>query len=452
MPPIRNSAPPPKCCSISPRGRRMWMSGSPPRSTAAKSSSPTASRIPRWSTRAAAAASARPPSSRWNASPAVGSSPISPCWWISTLKPAWRAPAPAIWLNPTAKPAWTTNPSNSTARFTRPTTRWPRASPSASRWWTAAPMWMPSSARSGALSALMFENFWGNPHVTRALERMLAHERLAQTLLFYGPEGVGKATLARRLGARLLGHPEQIEEDDLSLPHNLETVAAREKWSADKRNEDPLLFSTHPDFVTFAPDGPLRQISIQQTRLLKDRAQYLPHKGSRRVFLIDHVDRANDQAANSLLKTLEEPPAHLVLIMTAENAYDLLPTIRSRAVPFHFTPLGREEMREFVLARALDRPDLRIALAAGSPGLAVSIDLDAYFKRRAAMLALLQVAAGLAPFATWVPLSEAIARSRSEKLDLYLKVLYELLRDLLLLQQGAAEIRNQDIRSDLEAM
>ena len=86
----------------------------------------------------------------------------------------------------------------------------------------------------------MFDNFWGNPQVTLALERMIAHQRLAQTLLFSGPEGVGKATLARRLGARLLGHPEQIEEDDLSLPHNLETIAAREKWSADKRNEDSL--------------------------------------------------------------------------------------------------------------------------------------------------------------------------------------------------------------------
>ena len=298
----------------------------------------------------------------------------------------------------------------------------------------------------------MFSDFWGNANVTQALETMLAQGRLAQTLLFAGPEGVGKATLARRLGARLLGHPEQIERDDLSLPHNLEALATREKLAAEKRNDDPLMFATHPDFVTFAPDGPLRQITIPQTRMLKDLAQFAPHKGSRRVFLIDHVDRANDQAANSLLKTLEEPPAHLVLIMTAENAYDLLPTIRSRAVPFHFTPLGREEMREFVLARALDRPDLRIPLAAGSPGLAVSIDLDAYFKRRAAMLALLQVAAGLAPFATWVPLSEAIARSRSEKLDLYLKVLYELLRDLLLIQQGAAEIRNQDIRRELEAM
>ena len=71
------------------------------------------------------------------------------------------------------------------------------------------------------------------------------------------------------------------------------------------------------------------------------------------MFLIDHVDRANDQAANSLLKTLEEPPDHLILIMTAENAYDLLPTIRSRAVPFYFAPLEPEEMRAFVRARGL---------------------------------------------------------------------------------------------------
>ena len=298
----------------------------------------------------------------------------------------------------------------------------------------------------------MFENFWGNPHVLQALEQMLAQDRLAQTLLFAGPEGVGKATLARRLGARLLPHPELIEKDDLSLSENLDLVATREKWQADKRNEDPLLFASHPDFVTFAPDGPLRQISIQQTRLLKERAQFLPHQGKRRIFLIDHVDRANDQAANSLLKTLEEPPDHLVLIMTAENAYDLLPTIRSRSVPFYFAPLSPEEMREFVTARRLDDAERRMTLAAGSPGVAVSIDLEVYDRRRAAMLALLKTAAGIAPFSAWLPISEALGRSKSEKLDLYLKVLYDLLRDLLVLHTGSGEIRNQDIRRELDAL
>src|SRR5215472_13154303 len=227
----------------------------------------------------------------------------------------------------------------------------------------------------------IFHGFWGNRHVTRALEQMAAQDRLPQTMLFAGPEGVGKATLARRLGAALLGRGELIERDDLSLPDNVKTAAEREKWPPDRRNEDPLLFATHPDFVTFAPDGPLRLLTIQQTRLLKERAAFLPMYGNRRIFLIDHIDRANDQAANSLLKTLEEPPPHLLLILTAENAYNLLPTIRSRAVPFHFAPLAAEEMREFVRSRGLDDPERRTALAGGSPGAAVSIDLEVYDKR-----------------------------------------------------------------------
>jgi DNA polymerase-3 subunit delta' len=298
----------------------------------------------------------------------------------------------------------------------------------------------------------MFENFWGNAPVVEALEQMIAHDRVAQTLLFAGPEGVGKATLARRLGRRLLGRAEWIERDDLSLPENIETVAARERWPSEKRNEDPLLFASHPDFVTFPPDGPLRQISIQQARLLKERAPYLPHKGSHRIFLIDHVDRANEQAANSLLKILEEPPPHLIVIMTAENAYDLLPTIRSRAVPFHFTPLSTREMREFAEAHGLDQPERRIALAGGSPGVAAALDLEAFDKRRSAMLVLLKAAAGLTPFAAWVPVSEAMGRSRSEKLEPYLKVLYELLRDVLILREGGSGIRNEDIRSELEPL
>jgi DNA polymerase-3 subunit delta' len=296
----------------------------------------------------------------------------------------------------------------------------------------------------------MFQTFHGSADVAATLSRMAERNRIPQTLLFDGPEGVGKATLARRFAAALLGDAVKIEADDLSLEQNQAVIADREKWPADKRNEDPLLFSTHPDFITFPPDGPLRQITIEQMRLLKERAQFKPLKGNRRVFLIDHIDRANEQAANSLLKTLEEPPEYLVLIMTAENPYDLLPTIRSRAVPFHFAPLSNEQMRTFVEKRGLPDVDRRIALAAGSPGLAISMDLAVYDERRAAMLTMLQVAAGRSPFSEWAKFSEAISARKQEKLDALIQVLYHLLEDLLLLSNDRGEIRNFDLRAELE--
>jgi DNA polymerase-3 subunit delta' len=293
----------------------------------------------------------------------------------------------------------------------------------------------------------MFDTFHGNPGVAAALGQMIRQSRIPQTILLAGPEGVGKATLARRFAAALLGAPDKIEQDDLSLEHNQAIVADREKWTSEKRADDPLLFASHPDFVTFPPDGPLRQISIQQMRLLKARAQFKPLRGAHRVFLIDHIDRANEQAANSLLKTLEEPPDQLVVFLTAENPYDLLPTIRSRSVPFQMAPLSPDQMRAFLRGRTVDDAARPLALSQGSPGLALSLDLDAYDKRRTSMLALLDAAARRTPFSAWVKHGESIAASKTEKLDYYLKVLYGLLEDLLALGAGAPpeEIRNADI-------
>ena len=298
----------------------------------------------------------------------------------------------------------------------------------------------------------MFENFWGNLHVQKALEGMIERERIPQTMLFAGLGGLGKATLARRFAARMLGSPEKIEQDDLSREETAELIAAREKLPSDKRNDDPLFFGTHPDFLTFAPDGPLRQISIPQMRLLKERAQYKPLRGSRRIFLIDRVDRAGEQAANSLLKTLEEPPDHLILILTAENLYDLLPTIRSRSVALNFSPLSNEDMQAFARARGLDNAERRIALSGGSPGLAATLEIEIFQKRRAAMLGLLKTGAGAATYAAWLPVSETLGRNRNEKLELYLTLLYELLRDIAILREGGGAIRNFDLESELGAL
>jgi DNA polymerase-3 subunit delta' len=296
------------------------------------------------------------------------------------------------------------------------------------------------------------EDFHGNPDVVETLEQMIRGERITQTLLLSGPEGVGKATLARRFGAVLLHDAHKIEQDDLSLESNANLITDREKWTSDKRNDDPLVFSSHPDFLTFPPDGPLRQLTIQQMRLLKERAPLKPLKGSWRVFLIDSIDRANEQAANSLLKTLEEPPPHLILIMTARNPYDLLTTIRSRSVPFRLARLDSESMHRFIAKRGLDHPERREKLADGAPGLAVSIDLETYDRRRTAMLALLKAASGADTFGAWMKHSESIAARRTEKLDSYLEVLYLLLSDVLRITEGVPSVRNADINSDLKAV
>ncbi len=314
----------------------------------------------------------------------------------------------------------------------------------------------------------MFERFWGNASTAATIERMITSHRIPQTMLLSGPEGVGKATLVRRFAARLLGEAvtqgssrmtapgghhglsldEKIEQDDLSREENHAIIVDREKWTGEKRGDDPLFFSTYPDFVTFCPEGPLRQISIPQMRLVRDRAQLLPSRGRWRVFLIDQFDRASHQVADSLLKTLEEPPPHLILFMTAENPFDLPPTIRSRSVQFHLSPISDEEMLSFAKSRGLKDADKRLALSGGCPGLAVSMDLQLYEKRRTALLALLDAAAG-GSFAQWVQRSEGLIASKSEKLDLYFKILYGLLEDLLLLMHGKTSVRNQDIAGDL---
>jgi len=298
----------------------------------------------------------------------------------------------------------------------------------------------------------MFDNFFGNSRAQAILEKMISGGRMPHTILLDGPEGVGKATLARRFAARIIGGAAQIEQDDLSLPANTEVLAEREKWPSDKRADDPFFLASNPDFVTFAPDGPLRQISIQQMRALKERAQFGPLRGERRVFLIDGLDRANEQAANSLLKTLEEPPPYLIIVATAENPYDLLPTIRSRSVPIQLSRLTVSEMSAFAESRAMPEAARRAALAGGSPGVAASLDLDVYIKRRDAMQALIESASAQAPFGRWAAQSEKLALARSEKLEPYLKSLYLLLEDMLHLQQGRGEIRNEDLTDTLEKL
>ena len=315
---------------------------------------------------------------------------------------------------------------------------------------------------------MTFSDFIGNGGVMTSLRRMVAEDRLPQTLLFAGPRGVGKATLARLVAAALncverngdvcgkCGHCLRMLQADLSTETFQEMFAERLKLPAAKRVENPLIISTHPDFLIFPPDGPLRMIGIEQARRLRAAAQFTPSEGRRRVFLIDHADRANDEAANSLLKTLEEPAAQLVVILTAENPYELLPTIRSRSIPFYFAPLSPEEMRQFLETRpdvhAEDRGRLA-RWAQGSPGQTLMLDVEEYTARRSSMLTLLKTSLGQASFGELLAHTEGLARKRQESMELLTASLYSLLHDLLHLHLGSREaLINADIEKELQAL
>ncbi len=145
-------------------------------------------------------------------------------------------------------------------------------------------------------------------------------------------------------------------------------------------------------------------------------------------------------------KCLEEPPEHLVIISTATNLYDLLPTIRSRSIVLQLGRLDDDEMRRFAAARNLPDAQTRIALAEGSPGEAVTLNLQELQARRAVILSALECAAGVVPFSAWLQQSEAFNSSRSEKLELYLKLTYGVLRDILAAWHGVPPSNNRDVQ------
>ncbi len=315
---------------------------------------------------------------------------------------------------------------------------------------------------------MTFSDFVGNEKIVEALRRMVTEDRLPQTLLFAGPGGIGKATLGRLLAAALLCRKTssspcgtcssclRVLQADLSSESFQQQFAEREKLPAAKRAESPLIISTHPDFLIFPPDGPLRLITIEQARRLRDAARFGPSEGKRRVFVIDHADRANIEAANSLLKILEEPSPTLTLVLTAENPYDLLPTIRSRSIPFYFAPLAAEEMERFFETRSdvpqKDRPRLA-GWAQGSPGRALTIDVDTYLERRTVMLTLTRTALASSSFAELLAQTERIARKSQEKLDVLIDVLFGLLQDLLrLMLTPQRPLVNEDIRDELTTL
>lgn len=198
-----------------------------------------------------------------------------------------------------------------------------------------------------------FTGLLGQEKAKKLILRTLAAGRLPHALLFKGPEGVGKQLFARGMAAALNCR-------DHDRPGACGNCMSCRKFRS----------GNHPDFLVISPEK--GAIKIEQVRRMCQALSYPPYESGTRVVLLEDVHTMRAEAANCLLKTLEEPPADNLLILTADSSREVLPTISSRCQVVPFQSLSEEETVQ-ILAEQPDRPDAQTAsllarLSEGSPG------------------------------------------------------------------------------------
>ncbi len=202
----------------------------------------------------------------------------------------------------------------------------------------------------------------GHQAAEAAFEATRARGRLHHAWLLTGPEGVGKATFAYRAARRLLGAP--VDRSHGVLGTRPDHPVSRQ-----------IIAHAHPDLFVLervGQDGKVRKvIPVDEARGLSEFFSKSPASAPHRVAIIDAADDLNVNAANAILKTLEEPPAHGILLMVSHSPGGLLPTIRSRCRRLAFQPLGLDAAAAFVRERedVSVEDALRLAkMAGGAPG------------------------------------------------------------------------------------
>ncbi len=321
-----------------------------------------------------------------------------------------------------------------------------------------------------------FQDFLGNAQTVTHLRESIRSGRFPHSLILAGPRGAGKYTLALML-AQAVNCLNPTESDGLpdfcgtcsnctriAGSANLEALVAEaveardDMRDADKR-ETRILIQTHPDVLIVPPDPPQLLIKIGQVRQVIHVAYYRPPVEAARTFTIFTSSAFMKEAANSLLKVLEEPPEHTSLILLTENPQELLPTIRSRAVLHRLGALPAADLESLLAQR---RPELKpqdralaARLAEGAVGRALTIDLGLYLASRQDALVLLRTALRDPDYSQLFHATESYRAGADgqEKTINLLRALGSLLEDLLLVHAGTPQlIRNLDLASELDRL
>jgi DNA polymerase-3 subunit delta' len=320
-----------------------------------------------------------------------------------------------------------------------------------------------------------FDTFRGNAITVNRLREMIARDHLPHAIILTGPRGAGKFTLAqmvakavncleRPLSAEGLpdfcGHCsdcERIGRADSLDERFAEAIQAREELRESDKRETRIFIQTHPEVLVIPPDPPQMLVKVDQVRHLIGEIYYRPAEGRQKFYIFSEASFMKE-AANALLKVLEEPPEFATIFLLAENSNSLLPTIRSRCVTLRLAPLAAEEIAADLTMRTdwnAAQKKLVAQLCGGAIGRARSFDLNGYLAARKEALLLLSTALDPSDHSPLFRATESYRAGGEGKArtDLLIAVLYSLLEDLLFLRSGAeAMLRNVDLRSELSQL
>ncbi|MDT8335415.1 MAG: DNA polymerase III subunit delta', partial [Desulfurivibrionaceae bacterium] len=271
----------------------------------------------------------------------------------------------------------------------------------------------------------------GQDKAKKMLRGAVRSHRLSHAYLFRGPAGVGKKTLARAFGNYL----------------NCQAPVAGQDACGSCRSCRKLKSGNHPDLLLVEPDG--AAIKIKQIRELKHALTFPPFEAKYRIVLIADVHTMRREAANSLLKILEEPPPGNQLILSGDEAGDILPTILSRCQIIPFTSLARVLVADRLAATGI-APDEAASLAAiadGSLGRAKTLaDSELLETRRAIIAGLLEMKQAKRPAAATVFALAEQAAGLADRLPDLLDLVKLWFRDLIMLANHLPEeIVNRDL-------
>ena len=322
---------------------------------------------------------------------------------------------------------------------------------------------------------MAFADFHGNEEVVHTVREMLARDHFPHAVILSGSQGSGKFTLAQMVAKAMnclqppqtAGLPDfcgvctnclRIAGADALDDRFAEAVEARENLRDVDKRDTRILVQTHPDVTIIPPDPPQMLVKVDQVRHIIREIYYRPSEGRHRLYIFSEADFMKE-AANSLLKILEEPPDFATIFLLTDNPSALLPTIRSRCMHLRLSPLALETVEKYL---ATARPELKpkeralvAQLSAGGLGRARTFDLAQYLAARQDALALLGPALGERDHSELFRVTDSY-RAGAEgkaKTENSIRTLYALLEDILFLKSGTPEfVRNTDLEPQLRKM